>query len=145
MTKETLAAQLNGREYLQEITPTEALEAKASKLLVIFGASDDLIELRGASDDEAGAWDGRELLIRRDGEMLPDLEREDITILEKHSALARVQELRAQAVKITAKWDEGGYSWLLETTFQHAAFDIMEGAEKYCRGLVIDLKEIASQ
>ena len=39
MTKEELAAKLNGREYGQEITDAESTEAGKAGLLVIFGAS----------------------------------------------------------------------------------------------------------
>ena len=42
MTKEELAATLNGREYNHEITKEEEAEARENGLVVIFGASDDL-------------------------------------------------------------------------------------------------------
>ncbi len=50
-TKEQLASRLTGREYGDEITEEEEAEAKASGLFVIFGASDDLCEIRLAVID----------------------------------------------------------------------------------------------
>jgi hypothetical protein len=40
MTAKELAALLNGRKYLEEITAAEERQAKESGLLVVFGASD---------------------------------------------------------------------------------------------------------
>lgn len=48
MTKESLAAILNGRTYGDEITKEEEAQAKAAELVVIYGASDDLVEFGGA-------------------------------------------------------------------------------------------------
>lgn len=58
MTKEELAGQLNGREYLREIMKSEAEKARANNLLVVFGSSDDLLEFRGTINDEVGAYEG---------------------------------------------------------------------------------------
>ena len=103
MTKEQLAAKLNGREYGREITHEEADEARQSGLLVLFGASDDLVELRGKIDAE--------------GELL----------------------------HIDACWckEKGGPSWTFETEAPHATFEIPEDGEVFCRGIVIDVKELA--
>ena len=46
MLKE-FANRLNGREYGQELTPAEAQRAKEAGIVVVFGASDDLMEFRG--------------------------------------------------------------------------------------------------
>jgi hypothetical protein len=43
MTKEELAAQITGREYPFELLPAEKRIAKDSGLIVIYGASDDLV------------------------------------------------------------------------------------------------------
>ena len=97
MTKEELAAKLNGREYLHEMTKEEEREARASGLVVIFGASYDIMELRGAVTDQF------------------------------------------DYCGVTALWDMEGYSWVYETNMSHASFDIMDGEDKYCRGIVVEL------
>lgn len=58
MTAAELAALLNGREYRKEMSRDEEQVAKAAGLVVVFGASDDLMELRGAISDEVGCYDG---------------------------------------------------------------------------------------
>lgn len=48
MTAKQLAARLDGREYLKEITPEEEREAEANGLVVVYGYSDDNVELAGS-------------------------------------------------------------------------------------------------
>ena len=47
MTKESLAALITGREIGDEVTPAESIEAKNARLVVVYGASDDLTEFSG--------------------------------------------------------------------------------------------------
>lgn len=135
MTKESLAALLNGREYGTEITPAEEAEAKAARLLVIFGASDDLTELRGALNDEAGAYDGAKHRVDAKG-FVPDWDSLDH---DDEEACADYFVRKGSGFEVDAKWAEGDYSWVIETSAPHAVFDIVEDGEKYCRGVVIDL------
>lgn len=58
MNAKELAALLNGREYRKEITEEEVAQAKQSGLVVVYGASDDLMEFCGAIHDEVGCFDG---------------------------------------------------------------------------------------
>ena len=140
MFREQLADKLTGREYGSEITEAEEAQAKADRLVVIFGYSDDNLELRGAIDDEVSAWGGTTVVIA-DGNILEDIE-DDREVLEKYGFLEAVEKKLAAATKIEAKWDEGGYSWLIETRAPHSTFEILCDGEKFCRGIVIDLKEI---
>jgi hypothetical protein len=51
--------------------------------------------------------------------------------------------LLEKAATIEALWcKENGYSWTYKTAIPHAAFDIMEDKLKYCRGIVIALKDL---
>jgi hypothetical protein len=71
MNRDKMAALLNGRSYGEEITKEECATAKAHGLVVVFGYSDDNVELRGAIDDEVGACDGTTLHITPDGLLQP--------------------------------------------------------------------------
>ena len=73
MNTKELAALLNGREYGSEISKAEEAQAKADGLVVVFGYSDDNVELRGAIHDEIGASQGTTLRICADG-LLPNFE-----------------------------------------------------------------------
>ena len=64
MTRDEFAAKINGREYREELNRDEVTEAKASRLLVVYGASDDLTEFSGIVDDEVGAWNGHTSFVR---------------------------------------------------------------------------------
>ena len=48
MNKEELAKLLDGRKYGSELSHEEGLAAEAAGLVVVFGASHDLMEFRGA-------------------------------------------------------------------------------------------------
>ncbi len=146
MTKEQLAAKLNGREYPFEMTKQESADAKANGLIVAFGASDDLLELEGALSDEVGAYNGAEAYIRRDGVLLIAPDDDEMEVLEKFDFKAAIAQRQSGAIKVTAKWcpPELKASWLIEANVPHANFDIMEDGELFCRAIVIDLKELQS-
>jgi hypothetical protein len=143
VTKEELAALLNGREYMSEITPSEGRTAAKNKLLVVFRASDDNCELRGVINDEVPVWDGCTFAVSKDGKLLAPIEGDDTEILEKYDLLDLAREMRseAKAIVIDALWDKGDYSWVIQTNSPNAAFDILDDGEKFCRGIVIDMKE----
>lgn len=113
MTKEKIAAMLDGRQY-GEITDAETALAKENDLVVIFGASDDLCEFRGAIYDEFDCYDGGVIYC----DQLPE--------------------------SIETVWGKNDISWTYETTMPHASFRIYDDDELYCIGIVIDLKEVSS-
>lgn len=136
LTKEKLAEMLNGREYTDEITREEELLAKEDNLVVIFGASDDLMCICGAENDELGAYDGSGLVFFDDkGVLRNDCEEEDCPyFLEKTE----------KAFRIDGLWNKDGYSWVYKTEIPHATFEIMEDGEKYCRGIVFCLDDLTN-
>lgn len=119
MTKEELASKLNGREYGEEITPEEEAEAKASGLVVIFSASDDLMEFRGAIDNE-------------------------VSVVGNHGFVC-LTSTTGMLQKVIALQDCYGYAWSYKTELSHATFDIMNDGARYCRGIVIELPKGDSQ
>ncbi|PIG25825.1 hypothetical protein CLU93_5465 [Janthinobacterium sp. 35] len=137
LSKELLAGLLTGREYGKEIAKEEELQAKAAGLIVIFGASDDLMEFRGFVDDERGAptialLDAKGLLPFRE-----DIQHDDDALKDYFT---RAPQVRA----VDALWaKEDGYSWTYRTDVPHATFEIVEDGEPYCRGIVIDVADLA--
>lgn len=133
MTRDELAATLNGREYLSEITPTESGDAYEAGLLVVFGASDDLTEFRGAMNDEATHVIGHGIKL--------------IEHREEHDALMRDGWTPpADCLTIKAEWCPEGFdgSWRIGFDGPHSKFHIMEDGELYCEGIVIDVAEAVS-
>lgn len=128
MNAQQLAAQLNGRQMGDEITEAEAEIAEKSDLVVVFGYSDDNIEFRGAIYNEVGCYGGGTIFVTKKG------------VLQPHSdcdcEYCSYKELRKSAKEIKAIWSKGDYSWQYETMIPHVPFDILEGKEKFCRGIV---------
>lgn len=136
MTPQELAAELDGIEYPGEPPAELQAKAKAAGLVIVFGASDDLMEFRGAIYEEAGVYDGGTAYIDPMG-LLPSFEsvHEDGDKDDLRSYFIR----EPNAVALTANWSVDGYSWTYTTDIPHATFEVMEGDEKYCRGIVFRL------
>lgn len=138
MTKEELAAKLDCREIGEEITRTEAFDAKDAGLIVLFGASDDLAEFRGALNDEAGCFEGGELLVTREGKLLPGHEP------YCECDFCGYAVAKADSRKIIAKWNdsESDCSWSYETDIPHSTFKILEDGVVYCIGIVFSIADL---
>ena len=130
MTIHEFAKSLNGNEYGDE-SWNEDEKAKELGFVVVFGASDDLCKLRGAINDEVGCYGGGKIYLNQ-GNIFEECE-EDC----KYSKAAK-----EKCKVIEAIWDKDGYSWVYETDIPHATFDIMEDEEKFCRGIVFDIKSL---
>lgn len=139
MTKEELAAKLHGTQYPFSSHAPKGIfkEAKAAGLLIVYGASDDLMEFDGAFQDELGCYEGGTAWIDAKGL----LDRSQVDNRDDEAICEFVLRKRA-ARSIEALWDQEGYSWIYRTNIPHATFEVMEEQEKYCRGLVIDLRDL---
>lgn len=138
MTKEQLAAHLQGWEYPIDLTSQERNDAKDSGLVVIYGASDDLVEIDGAIQDEGGSCGTFEFRLDENG-LVPEPDEDERETLEKFGVMDAVA---AKGKKFKAIWDRNGISWQYETDIPHATFEIMEDGEVYCRGIVFKAKEL---
>ena len=147
MTKEILAAKLHGIEYRNDIPETILKEAKEHGFIIITGASDDLIEFEGAFTDEGSCYGGDPFYINSEG-VLTKPEQDDYSDDENGETqfFNDFKEYRGAKKKgrcIVAEWcvtDE--YSWTYVTGIPHAKFDVLEDGEKYCQGIVIDIKDL---
>lgn len=133
MDKKTLAALLSGRKIGDEITDEQVKIARDNGLVVLFGASDDLVELEGAIRDEVGAYGDNNLVLFYKGDLYS-------TQCEADEC---PHEMAIQDKCKTIKAIFGGdISWTYETEIPHETFDIYEGDEIYCRGLVFSVEDI---
>jgi hypothetical protein len=107
MTPLDAATLLNRREYGKEITHAESRMLRESGLVAVFGASDDLIEFRGAIDDELGAYGGASILLTADG-----------ILAECDDDCVHYRNARRAAVPVKAIWDDGsGWAWKYQAPF----------------------------
>lgn len=137
MTKEKLAAELNSIEYPCCIPQHLKNAAKGHGLVIVYGASDDLMELEGAIDDEIGACDGTTIMVDAFG-VLPDWGE----VFEDEATAEDYFKRKPNARAIEAKFDHDGYSWTYATEIPHAIFEVLEDGEKYCRGIVFALADL---
>jgi hypothetical protein len=139
LTKEQLAETLNGNEYGNEITKEQEQQAKESGLVVVFGYSDDNMELRGALNDEFGCYNGGEIKFTKEGK---EIDEDDMEVLEKYNVVPKLNT-------IDAVWDEPfdetdeRCSFQYKTDIPHSKFRIMEDEELYCVGIVFNLSDLS--
>ena len=144
MKKEELAQLLNGRQYGEEMIYEEHLQVKEDGLLVCFGYSDDLLELRGIVFNGVGIYGGGSIFLYKDKD-------HKIAILEE-SNYDEIKEILEgynidfilPKIPIKIQWcpEELDCSWLITTDIPHATFDIYNDGELYCRGIVLELTDI---
>lgn len=136
MTVQELASRLNGREYGNEMTLEERFIAKEFGLVVVFGASDDLMEFRGAIDDEVGCCEGGKAYVSPDGIWQDDYG------CGGDQQCEFLKNAKKKFVPIYALWAIEGYSWIYDTEIPHETFEILEDGDKYCRGIVFSVEDL---
>ncbi len=136
MTAKELAARLNGREYRSEMTLEEISIAKESGLVVVFGASDDLMEFRGAIDDEVGCYEGGKAYASANGLWQDDYG------CGGDQQCEFIERAKEAFIPIYALWGVEGYSWIFDTKIPHEKFVIFEDGGKYCRGIVFSMDDL---
>ncbi|MCW7553618.1 hypothetical protein NX722_13475 [Endozoicomonas gorgoniicola] len=136
MNTKELAQQLNGTEY--PLRPSAELkeQAKVAGLVIVYGASDDLMDFDGAIYDELGCYEGGIAFVDEKG-LLP--ERKNI---EDDEELKEFFSRQPKAKSIEAVFDEDDYTWLYKTDIPHETFEIVSDGEKYCKGMVFSLADI---
>jgi len=126
ITIKELAEKLNGRAYGDSFDDVKQ-EAKESGLVIVYGASDDLMEFEGAIYDEGGCFGGGRVYFDRDGVD---------------------QDGEERANWIDAVWCDGmnrdglPATWTYKTDIPCERFDIWEDGEIYCVGLVFSMEDL---
>ena len=133
MTPAEAASRLNNCQYGEEGSKELFAQMEAAGLVAVFGASDDLMEFRGAIYDEVGAYDGTTAYVTRAGLLTNDCDSDSCP----HFAKAQ-----KAATPIHALWDDGGYSWRYETEIPVVRFVVVEDEEEYCEGIVFALADV---
>jgi hypothetical protein len=104
-------------------------------LVAVFGASDDLMEFRGAIYDEVDCYEGGTAHVTPDGLLRNECDNDGCPYFERRQNTSST---------IEASWAPDGedISWVYITEIPHATFTIMEDGEPYCRGIVFDLADV---
>lgn len=133
MTIKEFADLLDMRQYGNEITKAETDQAELLGYVVVFGASDDLCELRGAVDDEINAYNGTTIYIDGDKAFWSRCD---------PSQCPYLREYMSRLPKFDAIWCGEEFSWSYKIDIPHETFRIYDDTEPYCRGIVFDAKEL---
>ena len=134
MTKDELCTILTGREYTKEINNRIIDRIHGTGLVVVFGASDDLMEFRGAIYDEVGCYNGGKAYLNGNGLIENHCDDEDCPYFA---------DQKKQAMIIEALWcAEPNISWTYKTDIPHSIFKIWEDKEVFCRGIVFNLADV---
>lgn len=134
-TKEQWAELLNGREYRSEITKQEEAEAKAEGIVIVYGASDDLVEFAGAINDEMS--EGHELAFNKEGKFMPQIDDETQNFLEENDLMSVLAARHTN--RLTGNYDG---VWRFTTEIPHATFNVMEDGEIATVGIVFNLSDL---
>ena len=135
MDAKQLAAILDGRQYGSEITKEEEKLAADAGLVVVFGYSDDNVELRGAIDAEVSAYNGT--TVRLDGADVLENDCEDENCPHFERAMA-------QAPFFRARWcATENVAWTFDVQWPHHTFLVFEDDEVFCKGVVFALSDAA--
>lgn len=133
MTAKELAEKLNGREYPFSLNEFERKKAKESGLVIVYGASDDLMEFDGAIDDEISSYNGTIAYITKKGKIVEDEDDREL-LIENEIVFNEIEAVWAP--------DELNCSWLMKTDLPHETFYIFEDRELYCRGIVFSINDL---
>jgi len=145
MNKEQLARLLEGREYREETTDELEILAKANGLVIIFGASDDLMEVRGAIYDELNCCNGGEFGVIKKGDVYDwedDEAGTEISVIAKEDQIQSCVIAAKNKIEAILAPKEIDASWIYKTELPHAKFNVMEDGELYCVGIVFDIKDL---
>ena len=128
MTIKEFAAILNNREYDNpQFIKEEIMVAKDNGFVIVYGASDDLMEFEGAIYDEAGCYDGGEVYFNKNG--VTEEEGENV-----------IKALWCDSTAVDE--NENIIAWSYETDIPHETFMIYEYGEPYCQGIVFSIDDV---
>lgn len=141
-----LADHLNNRQYRSEISISLEVFAKNNNLAIVFGASDDLIEFRGAFEEEFGA--SEELYFDKEFKIISShskirLDEKDVYMDDFVNIYKFDLEVELKN-KITQEWQpkDNEASWRLSANFPHKTFNIFDKESLYCVGIVFDIDDL---
>lgn len=136
MNIDELVDELNGSNYPLDISSEIVAKAKASGLVIVTGASDDIVSFSGAIDGEGYAFDGGKVYVHPEG-VLDDFEN-----LESEDEFEQYYANKVKARVIEAFWYKDDVKWSYDTNIPHKTFKLLKGDDVCCCGLVFSTSDI---
>ena len=146
MTAKEWAKKLNNTEY-RNWDKQRRFDADLARdgLIVIAGESDDLLEFYGAIDYEAQAWGGTVVRIGR-----YEKGKNVVFRVVEHNKYFGGDGYDMQDAnkiyRVRAVWCPDDMpkntSWKIDSEVPHETFDIVEGGDIFCRGIIISVDNL---
>lgn len=145
LTKEKLAELLDGRDLRGKYDYPTTQEVEDSNLVVLYGRSDYLIEVRGAVYNSICIDGECKLALVLAGEEIDD--EEDVTNMDIPAVLPLSDEYDQSDNPrlITVQYcslDNTIADWEFDTVLPHATFLLNKEGKPFCKGIVIDIDEV---
>ena len=130
MTVKEYAEMLNGREYgYPQFTKDEIQIAKENGFVIVYGASDDLMEFDGSLYEEAGCFDGGKVYFDKTG-----------AVDEPFFGCNCIEAVWCDKERTDS---EGNIiTWTYKTDIPHETFMIYEDGEPYCEAIVFSIDDV---
>lgn len=149
---EKLFGLLSNREYRNETTAEIEKFAKDNNFVIMFGASDDLLEFRGAYFEEFGASNKTKFYFNKNMSIfcyknkiniakLLNENRNTFNWLHIENNFEYELELLNEIEVFWCK-NENFYTWSYKTNFPSVSFDILEDGKKYSQGIIFSLEDL---
>jgi hypothetical protein len=143
-----VAMLLDGQEDRRAADKDVDTLLKSLGFVVVFGLSDDLIEIRGVSDVEIDGWQGQfRVGDRQDLRFTPEGLVDDHTALfdEEKGDFVDMPEAPPPpgAAIVDVRFGKDDLFWVFETEAPHATFVTTLHGNPFCRGIVLDLANLS--
>lgn len=134
ITIKEIAELIDGIEYTEKIDHRITNLACKNNIVIVYGASDDMMEFRGAIEEEEKSYMGTTVKIDSNGIIG---NRCDNCNCPYHQ-----QQKDECKHYVKALWGTGDVSWNYETNIEHKTFHIREDGKVYCIGIVFSLDSL---
>lgn len=124
------AKSISGKERgYPQFTKGEIQTAKENGFVIVYGCSGDLMEFRGAIDDESGCYEGGRIYFEKTGVLSMDKPNNNKNWID---AVWRDERIENGEI----------ITWTYEAEIPHETFMIYEGGEPFCRGIVFKVEDL---
>jgi len=153
MTKEQLAEALDGVQYGEEDDLINSLEAESPEqdLVVVFGHSDDCVEIRGALNDEYGCsiyGPAFSLYYNFEEKMVSFTESLYGIVEDQHSILHGLFKIFGRKMLSVNSFVDPDEEYLFKfepDNIPFSPFKVMDDGDLYCIGCVFSLEDVKKE
>jgi hypothetical protein len=132
-----------GEFDMRELDESHFQTAKDNEWLVVFGHSDDCIELRGCFHDET-YYDSNLFNLDKGG-LIPlwaNIDHEDEEEVERYFKRKNDRRLLKLFVRDNEDFEGENFLWIFDCDCPHYKFKIYDDGDPFCVGIVVDFEKL---